>query len=238
MPHQSEPRFNSNLMVRAFGIDADGRPFSQEAHAINISDRGAKLCGLERHLALGEVIGVQLGEQKARCRVIWTVYLGKVLKNDIGVRILEGQPCPWKNERDIQEAAAAVPILRIAPEVRDNRKFSRQWVPFPVEIQDGEGVSTHMKTVTSDITGRGCYVETMLPLPVETVLNITFWLHSERIRTTAIVRTSHGGVGMGIEFIGLDDATQKQLQQVVENLAIGNRLPASGARSQLRNSDV
>jgi hypothetical protein len=64
----------------------------------------------------------------------------------------------------------------------------------------------------------------MMPLPVGAILNIMFWLNSERVETAAIVRTCHGGVGMGIEFTGLDEATRRELQQQIENLA-GEALP-------------
>jgi hypothetical protein len=59
----------------------------------------------------------------------------------------------------------------------------------------------------------------MLPLPVGKVLNITFWLDSERISTPAIVRSCDGGVGMGIEFTGLDEKTRERLQQRIETVA-------------------
>jgi hypothetical protein len=55
-------------------------------------------------------------------------------------------------------------------------------------------------------------------------LNITFWLSSELLLTTAIVRTSTHGVGMGIEFTDIDDATQKRLQQQLESMVIGSRV--------------
>ena len=67
-------------------------------------------------------------------------------------------------------------------------------------------------------------METMQPLPVKQILDITFWLNSEKIQTAAIVRTCDGGVGMGIEFIGLDESTQKQLQEQVEAMATGSAL--------------
>jgi hypothetical protein len=50
-------------------------------------------------------------------------------------------------------------------------------------------------------------------------LNVRFWLNSKRVQTLAIVRTRDGGVGMGIEFIGLDKNTQSRLQEHVEALA-------------------
>ena len=71
MQDTSEPRFNVDLMIHVFGMDANSRPFSQHARADNISDHGAKLSGLEKRLAVGEIVGVQVGEKKARFKVMW-----------------------------------------------------------------------------------------------------------------------------------------------------------------------
>jgi PilZ domain len=229
-PDQSTPRFNTDLLVRVFGMDADGRPFSQKSQVKNISDRGAKLCGIEKRLKLGDVIGVQLGDQKARCKVIWATDLTPARNNEVGIRIVDGQPCPWREEREIQQAAAIAPISRIPRAAKDKRKFARQSIPIPIEIRTDVDFSAHLRTNASDITGNGCYIETLRPLPAGTKLNITFSLGSEPIHTTAIVRTSHGGVGMGIEFTGIDDATQKRLQGQVEGMAKGGGLRLSDRR--------
>ena len=84
MSDQPEPRFLAELVVRVFGMDAEGRPFSRNAHTRDISDRGARLSGLEATLLVGDVIGVQLGDRKARCKVIWVT--GPVLPIDAGSR--------------------------------------------------------------------------------------------------------------------------------------------------------
>jgi hypothetical protein len=200
-------------------MDADSRPFSQKAHAPNISDRGAQLSGLEKHLRPGDIIGVQFGDTKARCKVIWSGEAGPASETEAGVKIVEGQPCPWREEIERQRNTAAVPISRAVPVAREQRKFRRLRIPFPIEIQDGQSVGSHTQAVTQDISGRGCYVETLQPLPVRRLIEVTFWLDSRRIQTQAIVRTCDGGVGMGVEFIGLDEATQNQLQEQVEALA-------------------
>src|SRR6266851_85512 len=80
MPNEPEPRVDVNLPIRVFGMDAEGRPFSQKAHAQNISQHGARLAGLEKQLKPGDVIGVQFGDQKTRCKVIWVVDAGPVQK--------------------------------------------------------------------------------------------------------------------------------------------------------------
>jgi hypothetical protein len=73
-----------------------------------------------------------------------------------------------------------------------------------------------MQTNASDISGRGCYVESQAPLPLGTPLTIIFWIESDKIITPAVVRTSDPGVGMGIEFIGLSPQNQVRVQQAVE----------------------
>jgi len=218
MSDKPEPRLDVKLPVRVFGMGANGRPFLQSVQARNISHHGAKLFGLETPLKPGDIIGVQVGEKKARCKVIWVVDPGQAQKISVGVNLIEGQPCPWEKamEQTEQEAQSAV---RIAPSDEDKRKFPRHRVPFPIEIRDEDGVGSHMNTKSADISARGCYVETMLPLPVGKVLSITFWLDSERVRTAAVVRSCDGGVGMGIEFTGLDDKTRERLQQQIETMA-------------------
>jgi len=215
MSEKPEPRLDVELPIRIFGMSAEGRPFLQKVRARNISHHGAKLAGLETRLKPGEVIGVQFGDKKARCKVIWVVDAGQSQKIEVGVSLLEGQPCPWEKEME-QPQQAAEPAPRIAPSDVEKRKFPRQRVPFPLEIRDENGVGPQMKTKSADISGCGCYVETLMPLPIGKTLQITFWIGEDRVRTSAIVRSCDGGVGMGIEFTGLDDDTRNRLQSRVE----------------------
>jgi hypothetical protein len=228
MRERSEPRFDVDLPIRVFGVDADDHAFSQIAHALNISNHGVKIAGVKARLKIGDVIGVHFGDKKARCRVIWVVEAGAVETIEAGVKVVEGQPCPWQTEMEAQRSTGTVPISRTAPAAKDKRRFPRQRVSLQIEIQDRQSIDAAMRTQTADIAGGGCYIETMLPLSVGKHLIITFWLNSERVHTTAIVRTSDPGVGMGIEFIGLDETTQKRLQQHVESIAIESAAVVSG----------
>jgi hypothetical protein len=196
-------------------MGADGRPFLQDAHARNISDHGAKLSGLEKQLKPGDVIGIQVGEKKARYKVIWVVDAGHLKKIEVGVQLVDGQQCPWQKELERTHVVADTSSPSTASS--NKRKFPRHRVPFPLEIRDEQGMN--MRTKAADISGRGCYVETMLPLPVGKVLHLTLWLDSEKVTTPAIVRACDGGVGMGLEFTGLDEETQARLQQQVEAMA-------------------
>ena len=218
MPDKIEPRVDVDLPIRVFGMGADGHPFLQDAHARNISDHGAKLSGLEKELKPGDVIGVQVGDRKARYKVIWVVDAGHLKKIEVGVQLVEGQQCPWQEKLERTQTVAEPSSHGAAP-ATDKRKFLRHRVPFPLEIRGEHGSGVNMRTKAADISGRGCYVETMLPLPVGKVLHITLWSDTERITTPAIVRTCDGGVGMGLEFTGLDEETQVRLQQQVEAMA-------------------
>jgi hypothetical protein len=229
MPNKSEPRFSVDLPIRVFGVDDDDHAFSQVVRVRNISDHGAELTGLEEHLESGDVIGVHFGDKTARCTVIWVKKVAGAQKVEVGVKLAEGQPHPWQEEMQRQRARGTAPISRVPPALKDRRRFPRHRIPFEIEIRGEQGEDPPMRTKTADIAASGCYIETILPLPVGTVLSITFWLESKRVRTTAIVRTCDRGMGMGIEFTGLDREGQKRLQRQVETIAVESAEITAGA---------
>ena len=219
MHDPSEFRFKVDLLIRVFGMDADSHAFFQDAHAPNISDHGAQLSGLEKQLRPGYIIGQQFGDTRARCKVIWARDAGSPRETEAGVRIVEGQSCPWQEEIEKQRATAALPISRAVPVAKNRRKFRRLPIPFPIEIGDGQALVMHLRASTQDIAGRGCYVETLQPLPVGKLLEVTFWSIPGGSRPRRLSGPAMAESGTGIEFIGLDEATQNQLQEQVEALA-------------------
>ena len=74
---------------------------------------------------------------------------------------------------------------------------------------------------SSDISACGCYIDTMLPLEVGTPLRIGLWLSGSKFEVAAVVRTSHPGVGMGIEFTSLEMPFQQRLQEYLEKIDEG-----------------
>ena len=92
-----------------------------------------------------------------------------------------------------------------------------------------------MQTNATDIGGRGCYVETLLPLQIGTKVTIKFWMDSEKVQTSGVVRASDGGVGMGIEFTALDNQVQERLQKHLDKMDEG--LTGRGAAKGAANSD-
>jgi hypothetical protein len=224
MDRRPETRLPTVILVRVWGMDADGRPFFQNANATNLSSEGASFTRINHPLKAGDVVGVQFGEKKARFKIVWVVDGGAARQIEAGVQILPGQQSPW--EETIKAHKAAAP-----PSSKNKRRYVRHKVWFPLEFGFEDSRRTHMQTNATDIGGRGCYVETLLPLPLGTKVKITFWMDSEKIQTSGVVRASDGGVGMGIEFTQLDNHVQERLQQHLEKLdaSLNRKESAKGA---------
>lgn len=203
----SAPRATLDLKVRVWGMGSNNQPFFQNAMAQNISATGACLFGIEAELKVGDVIGVQYETRKARCRVVWVVDAGALKKTQIGVTLVADQDCPW---------IAALPTdmkpdERTQQQQDNRRKFARHRISYPLELRD-ERVNTPMRVNATDISGNGCYIETVMPLPVATALRVDLWIEQERLSPTAVVRTRDPGVGMGIEFTGMPEELKKRFQ--------------------------
>jgi hypothetical protein len=201
---QTEPCLRVDLPVRVWGMTAAGRPFSQSAHALNISSEGALLSGIESELKVGDVIGVQFEEKKIRCTVISAMNTGPVKKNQVEIELLVAQECPWKSYLPLDGAA-----VTIAPS--NTRRWPRHRISIPLELR-AEHAKASIRVNASDVSGNGCYVESMMPFPLGTGLQVDFWLDSEHISFTAVVRTSDPGVGNGIEFTGVPAGTKNRIQ--------------------------
>jgi hypothetical protein len=210
-----EIRVAVDLIVRIWGM-ANGRAFFQNAYARQLGHESALLSGIEHSLQAEDVIGLQYGDKKARFRVLRVKDLGLPQRIQADVQLLSGQQCPWKElVREDAETSENKP----APVNENQRQFRRLKVKFPLELRDERGGGPAMQTNTADASGRGCYVESLVPLPLGTKLTITFWIDSEKISAGAAVRASDPGVGMGIEFIGLDEKIKLRLQSHLEAVA-------------------
>jgi hypothetical protein len=212
MPDRPEPRVDVNLSIRAWGMDSEGKPFTQVAKAHNISSQGALVSGIDASLKPGDIIGVQYEQKKTRCRVVWMVDAGGVLKTQAGLQIVDGQECPWKEVLDKPPVPGTITAEGI-----NRRRRQRHRISFHLELRD-ERTNVPLRVTATDISGNGCYIETLTPFAIGTSLKVQFWLHDDRVDSTAIVRTSDPAVGMGIEFVGLTPDLQERFQQVLEKL--------------------
>jgi hypothetical protein len=225
MDNRVESGVGSQIMVRVWGIDADGRPFFQNTNASNLSGEGALVSGISHPLKPGDVIGLQFDFKKARFTVTSVTDAGLPRKINVTVQLLPGQRSPW------EELVATEEKPQFIATASNKRRFVRHKILFPIEISFEDARRSHMQTSATDIGGRGCYVETLLPLQLGTKVIITFWLNEEKIRTTGMVKASDPGVGMGIEFTALDNPVQERLQAHLEKMdeGLASRDAAKGA---------
>ena len=212
-PERPEARVDADLPVRVWGMDANGKPFFQNVRARNISSQGALVSGIEHALKPGDVIGVQHEQKKARFRVVWVVDAGGIQKNQAGLQMLDGQECPWK--QSLAQGLAASGGAAANPANR--RRRARHKISFALELRD-ERTNVPLRVTATDISGNGCYIETIMPIQVGTSLKVEFFMEDERVTSTAIVRTCDPGVGMGIEFISLAPDLQDRFQRLLEKL--------------------
>jgi hypothetical protein len=200
-------------------MGANNQPFFQNAMAQNVSATGACIYGIEPELKVGDVIGVQYETKKARCRVVWVVNAGALKKTQVGVQLVADQDCPWT----VALPTDMKPDERTEPRHDNRRKFMRHRISYPLELRD-ERVNTPMRVNATDISGNGCYVETVMPLAVATALRVELWIEEEHLSPSAVVRTRDPGVGMGIEFTGLPEESKKRFQAHLDNIDPGSQL--------------
>jgi len=161
-----EERVPVDLDIRVWGMAADGRGFSQHARAQNISASGARLCQIEHDLKIGDIIGVQAGEKKTRCKVVWAKNTGSIQKIQVGVQLLSRVECPW--------TTFLLKMDQPSPQsARGRRRWARHKIAFPITLQDERTV---VRVTATDISGSGCYVEMLSPFLVGTALDAELWI--------------------------------------------------------------
>ena len=110
-----EPRYESNLVLRVWGIDSKGERFLQEVRARDISLSGALLSQLEAELRSGDLIGILYAGRKARFRVIWVRHSGNGEKIQAAVQRVAEDECPWLDLLPAEEHADADAAIPTAP---------------------------------------------------------------------------------------------------------------------------
>src|SRR5262249_14153497 len=89
MPKRREPRLSVPIPVRLWGLDREGRVFSQNAKTLNIASNGARLFGVTANVERGFIVGLQCGNMRARFMVVWVGEKGTAREGQIGLRAAE-----------------------------------------------------------------------------------------------------------------------------------------------------
>src|SRR6476660_8004036 len=89
MPIRRERRVTVPISVRLWGLDRDGKVFSQNVKTLNIATSGARLFGVTAALERGFIVGLQCGNMRARFMVMWVGEKGTPREGQIGLRAAE-----------------------------------------------------------------------------------------------------------------------------------------------------
>ena len=95
------------------------------------------------------------------------------------------------------------------------RKSDRLRVNCPVEVKEN-GVAAAVRCILADISPGGCYVETVLPLPVAAELELSFSPQAFPVRAQGLVQYVHSAMGMGIKFTWKEDEPFNRLMDILQ----------------------
>ena len=204
-PTPPPTRIPVDLDLRVWGMGADGRPFSQHARARNISTGGALLSDIDKDLKIGDTIGVQSGEKKARCKVVWSRNTLSTQKIKVGVQLLREQDCPWSSL--LPQAAS-----KVSTSSQKKRRWDRHKISLGITLHHDHS-PVPLRVTATDISPSGCYVETLSPFAIGTSLTAEWSFGVQRITTRTFVRSCDPQVGMGIEFMGLKPEETQRFQE-------------------------
>ncbi|MEO6119726.1 MAG: PilZ domain-containing protein [Terriglobales bacterium] len=197
---------NKALSISLWGMDSSLKPFTATAMTHRIAEDAVEV-DFTRRLEIGELIGLGYQGQRSRFRVLQSFLAGlslyRVTLQDTGTK------CMWK-----AEMASPDPI--VLPNER--RRESRYPMAAVAMLFDARGVSTSAKLL--DVSRSGCYVELHSPAPVGISMRVLLLLPgNQQADITAIVRTSHPGIGMGMEIVAFgSDDDRVRLHELVEAL--------------------
>src|SRR3954466_6002368 len=94
MPSRREQRIRTKLPVRVWGVDMNGMPFMQTAHAVDVTRLGARLVDIFWLPEIGEM-AIQHRGQKAKYKIAWTGTLGGAEAGQVGLRLIEPDKNIW-----------------------------------------------------------------------------------------------------------------------------------------------
>jgi PilZ domain-containing protein len=117
------------------------------------------------------------------------------------------------------------------------RREARRY-PFVchAELIDVAG-STRISARTTDMSLRGCYIDTLNPFPVGTRVRLQLMKSDEQLEFRAKVTSCHMGSGMGLLFERLTSAQKKTVAFWLEKASSGSETSFSAPPSPGTSSD-
>lgn len=105
MERRSEPRVRVAVRVLISGTDAQRDGCSEQVLAINLSRHGALLWGVKSELRSGDVLTLKYGKRSAQFQIVWVLEEAGGADQQVALRLLEEQDCPWEEALPAVQAA-------------------------------------------------------------------------------------------------------------------------------------
>jgi hypothetical protein len=195
--------------VRVWGMTGSGSPFFQHAHTVDVGLLGVCIEGMAHQLAAGDVLGLKYRDCRARFKVIWVGQSGTPEAGKVEL-------CPLDKNQDFWGLQASGAMEQSKP--ADRRVQPRSVCKGSTSIRQ---LNTRfpLGASVSDISMSGCYVELMTTLPVGTKVELTLRVADITLNCAAEVRTSHPGVGLGMEFESMSATDRGALKKAIARLS-------------------
>ena len=191
--------------VRVWAVNQSGAPFFQQVHTIDVGWLGACLGGVSHEVVAGEVLGVEYGGRRARFKVIWAGQIGTPEAGKVQLSPLEKAQDFWGLLPGAVREQRSSSERRLAPRcVCKGSSFIHQsQTRFP------------LGAAVTDISLSGCYAELLTTLPLGTKVELMLQVADITVKCAARVRTTHPGVGMGLEFEKMSEANRRALERAI-----------------------
>lgn len=192
--------------IRVYGHGQGISPFFEENSILNASGTGALLLMRTPVVAGQKLLLINEAAQRVQeCRVVRTSCCDS-LELEVAVEFPSPQPEFWTRlgeqveERGIEK--------RKRPRITLPRGMSITW--------RGRGESVVSKVQT--ISAGGLSIMAPEPPPNGELLHVSFEVPAGEVTAQAIVRHSHDGEGMGVEFVGMSDEARARLDHLLQKL--------------------
>lgn len=101
----------------------------------------------------------------------------------------------------------------------DRRRHPRRTVQVQVELHQ-EGSDIPLRLETTDLSRGGCYIQSMMPLPVGGRVQAKLWLDGQPIIIRGRIVTRHPQFGNGIMFMDYEGQAEVLLNRYIDAIVI------------------
>lgn len=228
MGNRRQRRVKTILPVRLGGTDVIGNRFVAMAHTIDISASGTRLGGVVAELEVGSTVELQCRHLKGRFEVTWVAGSGN--DHQVGLKSLEPTKDLWGaslDAHDFEDTYQAPKKSAVTP-TRKAPRYAAQASVDMVLLPEHRTISAELQNISQG----GCYLKCFTPVDVGRKAELLILVDTLRVNAFGMVRSSHPGKGMGLEFTSFRSAEDElALHAKLAELA-GSDAPPKPKREQ------